>query len=1074
MTPNQVIADRYKIERKIGEGGMGIVYRGLDLDTQRPVAIKILTAERNDDEYQEILARFIREGDVLRRLDHPNIVQILDVVEEAEHRFIIMELVKGGSLYERLKRYHPLPIEQVVAIMLELADALARAHHLNIIHRDIKPGNILLAEDDTPRLTDFGISYVAGQSRMTASGQVVGTLSYISPELLRNAPPDPRSDIWAFGVLLLELLTNTRPFDRAHTVATIQAILTERPPDLEKLRPDTPLALVDLIYRMLEKVPERRIPSMRMVGAELEAIHKGQALPVVMQREINADDINNATGTLQDIQNHTLPTRLNYTLPIQATPFIGREHEIDDIAQLLQDASIRLVTILGVGGMGKTRLSLQAAETVKAGFQHGACFIPLAPLDSPDLMVAQLAESLRHPFYEHLPPRQQILDYLRDKNLLLVFDNFEHVLEGADLVADILTAAPHVKILATSRERLALQGETIYQLGGMELPSESSLSLQKAKASAAVRLFIQAAQRDQPAFILNEADLPHLMQIGNLVQGMPLALELAAGWAEMLSLREIAQEIEKSLDFLESNLRDIPERHRSIRAVFEYSWQLLSEVERTIFRRLAVFRGGFNRDAALEVAEANLRALQALTNKSLIRRHPNGRYEVHELLRQYAENALDADELRKVQDRHMRYFASFLAANEQDLKGGRQTEAALGIEQELQNIRAAWQHAATTGNFEAVGQSLESLNRFYDMQTRFEEGETLLREAAQQLRPHATTPHDELTLARLLACLAWFTRRVSTPAASRRIAETSLKILNALSARPETAFPLNTLGCLARDEQNYPLANQFLSESLTVYRENGDHWGLGFTLYALGDSAYQTGDWSLANRHFEESIEICRAIGDHNGMAWAYIGMGGVAIKQGEFSRARSLYGKSLDHARKLGFRAWVEIEALQRLGWLAWRHLEAFTEALNHFQNAQKIIQNYGTRQQSAHNDADLGLVYLSLFQYVDAFAHFRQSLTTAYAIDAKAPILKVIIGLAVTNSLSPIASADKLTEAAQWLAFAAHTPHAPADLRSLASEYLGMVRLALNPAQYNAILESATTLSFEQLRPVLIQTLR
>jgi tetratricopeptide (TPR) repeat protein len=275
----QIIGERFEVGEPLGQGGMGTVYHGIDTRTGQPVAIKLLRTEvvaANPG----LVERFAREGEALRRLNHPNIVKMLATVEENGSHYLVMEYVEGGSLAELLQSAGaPLPVDRVLHIALELTDALTRAHHLKIIHRDIKPANVLIAEDGTPRLTDFGIARMDDQSRVTESGVVVGTFSYLSPEACQGRPLDARTDIWAFGVLLYEMLAGRRPFDRDHMAATLTAILTDAPPHLWELRPDAPQALVSLIYRMLEKERDQRISSTRQVGAEMEAILRGEPSP---------------------------------------------------------------------------------------------------------------------------------------------------------------------------------------------------------------------------------------------------------------------------------------------------------------------------------------------------------------------------------------------------------------------------------------------------------------------------------------------------------------------------------------------------------------------------------------------------------------------------------------------------------------------------------------------------------------------------------------------------------------------------------------------------------------------------
>ena len=270
MNEPTIIAGRYRVERLIGQGGIGQVFYGTDLQTGGPVAVKALkpnVVEKNPN----LLERFRREGLALKELNHPNIVKMLAAIEEDDEHYIVMEYVSGGSLYDMLKQQGKLPIERVLYIALDLCDALTRAHRLKIIHRDIKPANVLLAPDGTPRLTDFGAARQEKLDHLTKEGGVIGTVSYLSPEACKGEPVDARTDIWSFGIMLYEMLTGQRPFDRVETLATVIAIVKEPLPDLVALWPDAPPKLVSLLYRMLEKDPEQRIGSMRQVGAELEA-----------------------------------------------------------------------------------------------------------------------------------------------------------------------------------------------------------------------------------------------------------------------------------------------------------------------------------------------------------------------------------------------------------------------------------------------------------------------------------------------------------------------------------------------------------------------------------------------------------------------------------------------------------------------------------------------------------------------------------------------------------------------------------------------------------------------------------
>lgn len=1070
MTKEFLIAKRYSVGDKIGSGGMGTVYSGIDTMTDSPIAIKILQYEHADD--QESVERFIREGEVLRRVDHPNIVNMLASLEENNRRYIIMELVIGGSLQDLLNREMRLPVNRVVEISLELSDALARAHHLDIIHRDIKPGNVLIADDGTPRLTDFGIAHISTHSRLTATGQVIGTMPYISPELLRQKPPSVLSDIWALGVLMFEMLTGQLPFDGDHPLAVIHAIANKPPPEIEEIRPDIPDAIIDLVYRMLDKVPESRIPSMRMIGAELEAIQKGHvaltyAAPLPTSTlPLQVNDGSGGKPTMLEsesffaLQEDHLMTHHN--LPHHTSVFLGRSKELEEIVNLIDDPDVRLVTILGPGGIGKTRLAISVAQAQMDAFEDGLFFVELAPLDNADQIVTALAETFHMKFDPRQSPKEQVIDHLESRQMLVVMDNFEHVMEGVDLVTDILKAAPNLKILVTSRERLNLRDENVYAISGISYTGKKTLTgsdiLANLQDLPAVQLFIQTAQRVMPDFEPTIDNLPWISRICSAVQGMPLAIELAAGWIEMLDVDEITKELEDSFDFLETQLRDIPDRHRSLRAVFEYSWQLLSDGEREMFADLSVFRGGFTRGAAKKVVGAALRDLSVFGNKSLIRRDPDGRYAVHEMLRQFAEEELanDPDAMTSVSHQHMTYYADFLAEQEQHLKGKLQTEATVAIEREMQNIRASWRRAIDTQNFDAIDNSLESLNRFFDIRTRFEEGEIVFREAVESLESSAKSDSEKLVIGRLLARQGWFARRIHTAEESRDVTNQSLTILRELNARQELAFPLNTLGCIARDVQNHTEAMQYIGESLEIYRENRDHWGIGFMLFELGDSAMAMGDYDTARRYLEESLKVCESLGDRNGVAWAYNRLGKLEMELGDYPAAREQFKNGLVVAREMGYEAWVLTDILQKMGWLAWRYLENYTEANHRFETAHRIISEFGTPRQLADSLIDLGMAHARQNNAKKAQEVWKRGIELSRSLGHRRAMVK---GLVVTTDLVMQHLDDtpdyKLVQVTEQLNFARHHQSIPPEIFELAEDYLERLRNTLDRDRYDAALK-------------------
>lgn len=424
----------------------------------------------------------------------------------------------------------------------------------------------------------------------------------------------------------------------------------------------------------------------------------------VLASELGVEPMAETTALYQRLKATDAPPPHN--LPPQPTAFVGRQAELAALAAYLHNPQAQLLTLVGPGGIGKTRLALQAATrwvTPEASaellFVDGVYFVALAaeasPPDAQTSLVASLATVLGFDLQRHVHPQAQLLNFLRNKNLLLILDNFEQYLAEARQLSDILRLAPEVKVLVTSRVRLNLQEEWLMELQGLDYPSTAEISLEAALDYGAVSLFVHLARRVRANFTLTESEKAAVIRICQLVEGAPLGLELAASWLRVLACAEVAREIEQGLDFLTTSLQNVPERHRSLRTVFNYSWNLLEPEEQTLFRQLSVFRGGFEREAASQIAGMSLLVLAGLVDKSLLRRTAQGRYEIHDLLRHYAEEQLQANtaEYEQAHDAHCRYYAKLLSQYQAELTGDDVNTALYALQAERENVRAAWDWA---------------------------------------------------------------------------------------------------------------------------------------------------------------------------------------------------------------------------------------------------------------------------------------------------------------------------------------------------------------------------------------------
>jgi predicted ATPase len=976
---SQRIADRFEIgdpdRDLLGRGSMGEVYRATDTHTGEPVAVKALDP-RVVARAPGILERFVREGEALRQLNHPNIVRVVAAVEEQDRHYLVMEYVAGGSLQDVLEA-RSLPIPRVVEIALDLADALTRAHRLGIIHRDLKPANVLLAEDGTPRLTDFGIARVSDSPRLTETGVLVGTPDFLSPEACSGRALDERTDIWAFGVLLFEMLTGETPFPGDSLTAKLTAILTQPVPDLGERCPDAPEVLVDLVYRMLEKDREQRIPSVRLVGAELEAILKDREVPTPLRL---------APGTSRFATPAPDTTQPRHNLPNQPTPFVGREAELTELARLLANPAVRLLTVLGAGGMGKTRLAVEAGAAELDNFEHGVCFVPLASLDSVEAIVPTVAESLVFSFYEGRESKRQLLDYLREKNKLLIMDNFEHLIagpepgirDGVGLVTDVLQTAPDVKVLCTSRAKLNVQAEHLFRLAGMDFPDWETP--EDAMEYSAVKLFLQSARRTRPGFKLEADDLKYVSRICRLVGGMPLGILLAAAWLTMLTPAEIADQIsgersgetEASLDFLETDLRDVPERQRSMRIVFDHSWNLLTARPRAVMKALSVFRGGFTRQAATEVTGATLRELRALVDRSLLGRDPTGRYGIHELLRQYAAEKLRQapTEEYSIRDAHATYYAAFLASREAPLRGMEQKQVLEEIRVEVDNIRTAWDWTVTQGKVAEIEQSLATLARFCRLRGWYREGEALFSRAAQRL----SGMHEDrarLLRGKLLLQQGRFANLLGRETEADRLLELSLAIFRELGARRDAAYAVCLLGGC---ESLYGLPRRELClEGLSLFRDLGDQRGIGLALHGLAWSAWHGGEYADAKQSFQDSLAVFRQVGDLEGIQASLHGLGYICWILGDYERGRELHLEMLRLCRETGSQGGIA-RALGDLGIDA-IGLREYEKAHELFGQSLAIYRDIGNAKGMCDELGDLAEAANALGDYAQAELYVRKA---------------------------------------------------------------------------------------------------
>jgi predicted ATPase/Tfp pilus assembly protein PilF len=657
-------------------------------------------------------------------------------------------------------------------------------------------------------------------------------------------------------------------------------------------------------------------------------------------------------------------------------------------------------------------------------------------LSSAAFLVSAIADALDFSFAGAEEPQTQLLNYLQGKEMLLVLDGFEHLLEGATLLSEILKRAPEVKIVVTSRERLRLQAEWVLPVG--KLPFPGRFVTNEIQEYSAVRLFLDRARRRDARFTVSEENSAAIVQICRLVGGMPLGIELAAASVADQPCAQIAAQIEGSLDFLKTSFRDVPQRHRSVRAVFEHSWNLLSAEEQAVLQKLSVFRGGFEAQAAREVAGASPRMLTALVDKSLVQGRAGDRYQVHELLRQYAAEGLDGTpgERQSVLDRHCDYYTRFLQEKAKDLQGDRQQAALAAIRIEIENLRLAWQRAVDQVNWDALERALFGLQRFYDISSWFQEGLAVFSSAAANLErglgPAEQLPQRQaIVLGNCLSRQGWFSFRLGRSQEAKAFLQRALVLFRHVDARRELGQVCNDLGIITYRLGEYATAKELYEESLAMARQLEDHWKAAVSLLNLGNVSRATGEYDQARQFLQEGLAIMREQGDPYSTANCLNNLGEVARVQEEYAAARQYYQESLDLRRQVGDRHGVAV-SLHNLGEVA-NALGTYDDAKKFFDESLSIFTELDSRRESAYPLSGLGDVACSMGAYSEALAYYQSALRISTEMQNAAKVLDVLTQIAQVQ-----ARAGRIDRAVELLVLVAEHPRASTKTRDEAGRIL------------------------------------
>jgi predicted ATPase/serine/threonine protein kinase len=941
---------RYEIRSLIGAGGMGEVYLAHDGQLQRPVALKVLGASvRNDTELRK---RLEYEARAASALNHPNILTVYDIGQVEDEHFIATEYVDGVTLRQKML-HAQLSLREIVDIGVQIASALAAAEDIGLVHRDVKPDNIMLRRDGYVKLLDFGLarsnSGPPSELAKTDPYVVRGTVFYMSPEQLRGKPLDTRTDLWSTGVLLYELISGRLPFDGDSTSDVAASILRNEPALL--VRPQNigvPPRIAAIVDKAITKDRARRYQSARELLEDLQNV-RGE-LPADETLDGGGATLNMATTEQVSIE--ALPPT---NLPQKLTPLVGRDAERDDVLSLLRRDDVRLVTLTGPGGTGKTRLSLAIGAALVPECEDGVWWVSLAAFRDPRLVVTEIAAV----FGVHEGGTSQLetlKQFLRDKQLLLVLDNLEQVLDAAPVIGDLLGAAPRVKALVTSRSPLRIGGEREYAVPPLTTPPlDLPLAPEALGGYASVALFVERASAVKSDFRLTPENANAIAELCVRLDGLPLAIELAAARVKVLPPQAMLARSDGRLNLLSGGPRDLPERQQTMRAALSWGYNLLDAPEQALFAALSVFRGGFSLEQAERLTQAEtltnadaLDGIASLIDKAFVRRDAASsdeapRFTMLETIREYGLECLTAQHRDgAVRRAHAQLMTSIAEENELDAErlaidadnfrtAIEWTALAPDAELALRLGAALWWswylggHYAVGrlaldtilnvpggGNVPVRAKAMTGAGAMAFLQCDYERAIELLDESIALARKH----EDPMSLARSLQFRGSIARERGEYEQAIDLHLLSRTIWAELEDRANVGRSLNYVGFAAWLSCDFARTFDLCVGTLHLFRERRDTEGVVWSLLNLAAAALYSGSLERAEERLEQSLSWSRAGGFKEGVAWSLNLLGYVLRARGDAHRAETMLQDSLRLHWELGDR-WRSASVLEALGGL-------------------------------------------------------------------------------------------------------------------------------------------------------------
>lgn len=917
FSPGQEIG-LYTLVKRIGRGGFGEVWlaeRRAKFVTTR-VAVKLPLDDHIDREEVK------REAVLWAHASgHPNVLPIIDADEYDGQVVIVSEYSPDGSLHDYLGRKGPLPVREALDMTNGILNGLEFLHAKQIIHRDLKPANILL-QGRTPRLADFGISRVMKAVSVTES--MSGTPLYMAPEAFDRKRTE-QTDIWSVGVILFQMLNGSLPYPYGNLTDLYGAIVRGQPEPLsDAISPDLQAA----VLKALAKDPGERYRSAAEMRSSLNSYLAGVAhhehLATAPDKDQHA--FRPVAATLHSAA--PFSTTAEYELTIRdgndlAVPtgnltggpagIVGREKEIAELRQLLRHENTRLITMTGIGGTGKTTLARAVAKASLDDFPDGVFFVEMATTINADLVAAVIAQSLGARESGTRPVIEILKDHLKNKCVLLVIDNFEQVTGAASQLAELAAVPGGLKVLVTSRNLLHVNAEHEFHVPALALPPDTSrMAPEELSTCEAVRLFVERARRVRSNFTLTAENGECVAAICVRVDCLPLAIELAAARIKMLSPQAILAKLENRLTLLTGGAADLPARQQTMRGAVQWSYDLLAETEKDLFRLLSVFEGGFTIDAAEAVvhdasagklSDDVLDGMTSLVDKSLLvsKERPNGEYRFRmlQVVREYARECFEAaSETARVNESHADYYLAMAEEAEPHLLTPQYADWLVRLEDDHDNFRVAlrWSFENDVG---MAARFAAALRNFWAYHNYLLEGRKWLDAALERGRIGITTPVHF----KLLNGAGWFAKQQGDYQRARTMYEAALSESRSAKELPQIALSTRGLGMIAIQQGDFAAARGFIEEGLEISRHMDDRFGIAHALIVLGDLERMVGNNVAARASFETSLGLARELGDQRIMSCNLNNLGFVACDDGDLAAAETHLAEALGMVQELGYK---------------------------------------------------------------------------------------------------------------------------------------------------------------------------